>query len=81
MVWVVFTEKFKFTPHRDRRVSIVYKPSDDPRQVTKECAEKAVAAGKARRSQKPRKTADDMPPPADPPASETAPESGNEDAA
>lgn len=81
MVWVVFTEKFHFTPDADRRATVVYKPSDEPRQVTKECAEKAIAAGKARRSQKPRKSAEDMPLPADPPASKTAPETGNEDEA
>jgi esterase/lipase superfamily enzyme len=55
MVWVVFTEKFHFTPDADRRATVVYKPSDEPRQVTRECAERAIAKGAARRSQKPRK--------------------------
>ena len=81
MVWVVFTEKFKFTPDRDRRVSVVYKPSDEPRQVTKECAEKAITAGKARRSQKPRKSVDSIPPTEAAPTPEAAPETGNEDEA
>lgn len=57
MVWVVFTERFKFTPQQDRRASIIYKPSDEPREVTKECAERAIERGAAKRSARPKKPA------------------------
>ncbi len=82
MVWFVFSERFKFTPDANRRATIVYKPSDQPRQVTRECAEKALKAGAGRRSTRPRRERNEADAPKD---TETAVEnegvSGNAESA
>jgi len=54
-MWLRFDEDFDFTPEADRRVTIAYKASPTPRNVTRECARKAVEAGKGRIVKAPRK--------------------------
>lgn len=54
MAWVVFTGDFDFSPEaRKGVVTIAYKAGTTG-NVTRECLEKAVAAGKAKRTHSPR---------------------------
>jgi hypothetical protein len=46
MPWVEFTDRFNWTPARDRRVTTAYKPGHQL-LVTTACATAAIAAGKA----------------------------------
>lgn len=53
MVWVKFTLDFDFSPAaRKGLVTIAYK-AGVTENVTRECADKAVAAGRAKRTTKP----------------------------
>lgn len=52
-MWVRFTESYDFSPAAmNGRVTIVYKGG--VHNVTRECADKAIAAGKAKRTTSPR---------------------------
>lgn len=52
-MWVRFNQRFDFSPAaKDGRVTIVYKGG--VHNVTRECADKAIAAGKAVRTTSPR---------------------------
>lgn len=63
MPWVRFTGKFDFTPAKQRLVTVAYK-AGAVENVTRECADTAVAAGRAERTQDPRKApADEAEPP------------------
>lgn len=53
MPWVRFHESFTFVPDEDRRVAIKY-PKDHVGLVRKQCADKAVAAGKGKLTNRPR---------------------------
>lgn len=53
--WVEFLQPFNFTPAAERRVTTRYEPGMRVR-VTKEAADRAIAAGKAKASTDPRAT-------------------------
>jgi hypothetical protein len=53
MPWTRFTQDFDFTPEANRRVTIAYK-ADTTLNVTRECAAKALTAGKAVKAAPPR---------------------------
>lgn len=53
MPWLRFTEPFTFTPDEDRRVSVKY-PAGYVGLVRRQCADKALAAGKAKLTVKPK---------------------------
>lgn len=56
-MWIKFTQPFDFSPAvRKGMVTIAYK-AGMRRNVTQECADKAIAAGKAHRTVAPRKEA------------------------
>jgi hypothetical protein len=59
MPWVRFTEDFDFSPVvKGGRVTKAYK-AGMVQFVTRECATRALAAGKAKRAQSTRKASDD----------------------
>jgi hypothetical protein len=53
MTHVIFTEAFDFTPKEDRRVTMSYRAGPDPVSVRKDCADQAIAAGKAKKAPAP----------------------------
>jgi hypothetical protein len=55
-MWVRFLADFIFTPDEDRRCAVKYK-AGHVGLVRVQCAEKAIAAGKAVRSARPRSVA------------------------
>ncbi|WP_353641324.1 hypothetical protein [Mesorhizobium sp. WSM2239] len=56
-MWLRFTQDFDFSPAaRSGHVTIAYR-AGMRRNVTRECAEKAIAAGKAKRTIAPRQEA------------------------
>lgn len=57
MVWFSFSQQFDFTPDEKRRVTVQYK-AGRTYNVTRECAEKAGAAGVGTRTTKPKADAD-----------------------
>ncbi|MDR7230629.1 hypothetical protein J2X45_001720 [Caulobacter sp. BE264] len=52
MAWVEFTDKFRFVPPADRRVTVRYS-AGQRLSVTAECARQAVEAGVAKRIKAP----------------------------
>lgn len=48
MTHVLFTEAFDFTPKEDRRVTLSFKAGHQG-AVRKDCADQAIAAGKAKK--------------------------------
>lgn len=56
MAWVRFSRVFNYTPSRERRVTLSYRPDGATQgvySVTKGCADKAVAEGAAERIRTP----------------------------
>jgi len=53
MVWFKFETDYNFTPDAEYRVTVAYK-AGHVMQVTRECAEKAEAAGAGKRTTKPK---------------------------
>lgn len=63
MAWVTFTDDFDFSPAARRgNVTIAYK-SGTTANVTRECVEMAIAAGKAKRTTAPKAKPDENPEP------------------
>lgn len=56
-MWVRFTRAFLWTPQNDRRWSIQYNEGH-PYNVTRACADAAIAAGAAVRAKSPRAQSD-----------------------
>lgn len=55
MPWVRFTSEHCWTPPEERRVSILYKPSEAAQNVRKHCADEAVRLGRAVRTVAPKR--------------------------
>jgi hypothetical protein len=55
MTWVRFTAEHNWTPPEERRVSILYQPSEIAISVRKDCADEAVRLKRAVRVKAPRR--------------------------
>jgi hypothetical protein len=71
MPWINVTRPFDFVPEADRRVTVAYPVGTF--NVTRECAERAVARGDAVRTQSPKRGPDAPDPEADGPDQVSAP--------